>query len=108
MTRYRRHPNNLSRKYKVLLDADLKSIEPYRNHREYQRGRTLLVNKALKYATVADKRYAWSLLRSIPLRYANLTPLPRCKRLLLSYRRARQVRSEINLIQGRNENHRAA
>ncbi|AVB19097.1 MULTISPECIES: glycosyltransferase family 2 protein [Pseudomonas syringae group] len=86
VTRYRRHPNNLSRKYKVLLDADLKSIEPYRNHREYQRGRTLLVNKALKYATVADKRYAWSLLRSIPLRYANLTTLRRCKRFLLSYR----------------------
>lgn len=86
VTRYRRHPNNLSRKYKVLLDADLKTIEPYRSHPEYQRGRTMLVNKALKYAAVEDKRYAWNLLLSIPFRYANRTTWRRCKRLLLSYR----------------------
>ncbi|MBA1229508.1 glycosyltransferase [Pseudomonas viridiflava] len=85
VTRYRRHPNNLSRKYKVLLEADLKTIEPYRDHRDYQRGRTCIVNKALKYAAVADKRYAWKLLCSIPLRYVNGTTLRRCKRLLLSY-----------------------
>ncbi|PBQ04209.1 glycosyl transferase [Pseudomonas congelans] len=86
VTRYRRHPNNLSRKYKVLLEADLKSIEPYRDHREYQSGRTQAINKALKYAAVADKRYAWSLLFSIPWRHIDRTTLRRCKRLLLSYR----------------------
>ncbi|KPY16062.1 Glycosyl transferase, group 2 protein [Pseudomonas coronafaciens pv. porri] len=86
VTRYRRHPNNLSRKYKVLLDADLRAIEPYRDHPEYQRGRTLLVNKALKYAAVADKRYAWKLLRSIPFKYADRTTWRRCMRLLFSYR----------------------
>ncbi|KPW79220.1 Glycosyl transferase, group 2 family protein [Pseudomonas syringae pv. cerasicola] len=86
VTRYRRHPNNLSRKYKVLLEADLKSIEPYREHPEYQSGRTQVVNKALKYAAVADKRYAWSLLRTIPWKYFNGTTWRRCKRLLLSYR----------------------
>ncbi|AHG42363.1 glycosyl transferase [Pseudomonas syringae CC1557] len=86
VTRYRRHPDNLSRKYKILLEADLKSIEPYRNHREYQRGRTVLINKALKYAAVADKRYAWNLLLSIPFKYVDRTTLRRCKRLLLSYR----------------------
>lgn len=86
VTRYRRHPNNLSRKYKVLFDADLKSIEPYRDHPDYQAGRTQIVNKALKYAAVSDKRYAWSLLCSIPLKYVDRTTWRRCKRLLLSYR----------------------
>ena len=85
VTRYRRHPNNLSRKYKVLLEADLKSIEPYRDHREYQSGRTQAINKALKYAAVADKRYAWGLLFSIPWRQFNITTLRRCIRLLLCY-----------------------
>ncbi|RMV70478.1 Glycosyl transferase protein [Pseudomonas caricapapayae] len=86
VTRYRRHPDNLSRKYKVLLEADLKSIEPYRDHPDYQRGRTQIINKALKYAAVADKRHAWSLLLSIPLKYINRTTWRRCRRLLLSYR----------------------
>lgn len=48
VTRYRRHPDNLSRRYKVLLDADLRTIEPYQSHPAYERGRTELVNKALK------------------------------------------------------------
>lgn len=63
VTRYRRHPDNLSRRYKVLLDADLRTIAPYQSHPAYERGRTELVNKALKYAVVADKRHAWQLLR---------------------------------------------
>lgn len=58
VTRYRRHPDNLSRRYKVLLDADLRTIAPYQSHPAYERGRTELVNKALKYAVVADKRHA--------------------------------------------------
>ncbi len=61
VTRYRRHPDNLSRRYKVLLDADLRTIAPYQSHPAYERGRTELVNKALKYAVVADKRHAWQL-----------------------------------------------
>lgn len=83
VTRYRRHANNLSRKYKVLLDADLRSIEPYRGHPEYHNGRTALINKALKYGVVSDKKHAWSLLRSIPLRHMNRTTLRRFKRLVL-------------------------
>ncbi|ORC59716.1 glycosyl transferase [Pseudomonas floridensis] len=86
VTRYRRHPNNLSRKYKVLLEADLKTIEPYHQHRDYQRGRTEVINKALKYASVSDKRHGWKLLFSIPLKHMNRTTWRRCKRLLLSYR----------------------
>lgn len=83
VTRYRRHANNLSRKYKVLLDADLRSIEPYRDHPEYQSGRTFVINKALKYAVVTDKKHAWSLLRSIPFRYMDRTTWRRFKRFLL-------------------------
>uniref|UniRef100_UPI0040539763 glycosyltransferase family 2 protein n=1 Tax=Pseudomonas sp. G.S.17 TaxID=3137451 RepID=UPI0040539763 len=83
VTRYRRHPNNLSRKYKVLLDADLQTIAPYTAHPAYQSGRTAILNKALKYAVVTDKKHAWSLLRSIPFRHLNMTTFRRFKRLLL-------------------------
>lgn len=83
VTRYRRHANNLSRKYKVLLDADLQTIAPYMSHPAYQSGRTIIVNKALKYAVISDKAHAWSLLRSIPWRHMNLRTLRRLKRLLL-------------------------
>lgn len=83
VTRYRRHPDNLSRKYKVLLDADLQTIAPYSTHPAYQRGRTAILNKALKYAVVTDKKHAWSLLRSIPMREFNMTTLRRFKRFLL-------------------------
>ncbi|MDH0748416.1 glycosyltransferase family 2 protein [Pseudomonas sp. GD03842] len=83
VTRYRRHPNNLSRRYKVLLDADMRTIEPYRSHPAYKRGLTAIINKALKYAVVNDKKYAWTLLRSIPLRQFNKTTFRRFKRLLL-------------------------
>lgn len=83
VTRYRRHPNNLSRRFKVLFDADMLAMAPYQSHPGYQKGRTVLVNKALKYAAVADKKYAWSLLRTIPLRQYNWTTLKRLKRLVL-------------------------
>lgn len=82
-TRYRRHPNNLSRKYKVLLDADLRAVEPYRTHPGYEKGRTNIINKALKYAVVSDKSYAWELLRSLSLRHINLKTVRRLKRLVL-------------------------
>lgn len=83
VTRYRRHPNNLSRRYKVLLEADMRTIAPYCEHPAYARGRTAIINKALKYAVVGDKAYAWKLLRSIPLRQINRITLRRIKRLLL-------------------------
>lgn len=83
VTRYRRHPNNLSRRFKVLLDADLQAMAPFQDHPAYEKGRTVLVHKALKYAVVADKKYAWRLLRSIPLRHYNRTTFRRLKRLVL-------------------------
>ncbi|MEB0040437.1 MULTISPECIES: glycosyltransferase family 2 protein [unclassified Pseudomonas] len=83
VTRYRRHPNNLSRRYKVLLDADMKAISPYQSHPGYEKGRTVILNKALKYAVVTDKKDAWRLLRAIPFRRFNKTTFRRLKRLLL-------------------------
>ncbi|MFK3798656.1 MULTISPECIES: glycosyltransferase family 2 protein [unclassified Pseudomonas] len=83
VTRYRRHPNNLSRRYKVLLDADMRTIAPYRWHPAYDKGLTAIINKALKYAVVNDKKYAWTLLRSIPFRQINRTTFRRFKRLIL-------------------------
>lgn len=85
ITRYRRHPNNLSRRYKTLLDADMRAIEPYRTHPGYDRGRAKLVNKALKYAVVEDKKDAVRLLRSIPLKLWDRTTFRRVKRLMLHW-----------------------
>jgi alpha-1,6-rhamnosyltransferase len=82
VTRYRRHPNNLSKKYKVLLQADLEAISPYVNHPAYSKGRTQVVHKALKYAVVQNKKEAWQLLRSIPWRHLNRTSFRRIKRLI--------------------------
>ncbi|RRV08541.1 glycosyltransferase [Pseudomonas sp. v388] len=88
VTRYRRHANNLSRRYKVLLEADLRSIAPYKGHPEYERGRARLINKALKYAVVSDRSHAWSLLGSLPFRHMDRTTGRRLKRLLLRGRHA--------------------
>jgi alpha-1,6-rhamnosyltransferase len=85
ITRYRRHPNNLSRRYKTLLDADMRAIEPYRAHPGYEQGRAKLVNKALKYAVVEDKKDALRLLRSIPLKLWDRTTFRRVKRLMLHW-----------------------
>lgn len=85
VTRYRRHSNNLSKRYKAMLAADLLAIAPYKDHPQYARGRVTLINKALKYAVVQDKRDAWRLLRQIPWRLVNRTTLRRVKRLLLHY-----------------------
>jgi len=83
VTRYRRHPNNLSRKYRLMLEADLQAIEPYRDYPGYESARTVLVHKALKYAVIEDRKEAWQLLRSIPWRHLNKTSFKRFKRLLL-------------------------
>jgi alpha-1,6-rhamnosyltransferase len=83
VTRYRRHPNNLSRRYKVLLDADMKAISPYQSHPGYEKGKMVILNKALKYAVVTDKKDAWRLLRSIPIWRFDKTTFRRLRRLLL-------------------------
>lgn len=83
VTRYRRHPHNLSKRFKVLLDADMRAMAPFKTHPGYEKGRAVLVHKALKYAVVSDKKYAWRLLRSIPLKHYNRTTFRRLKRLVL-------------------------
>lgn len=85
ITRYRRHAGNLSKRYRTMLEADLRAIAPYRDHPQYAKGRVTLIHKALKYAVVQDKPDAWRLLRQIPLKYVNGTTLRRVKRLLLHF-----------------------
>lgn len=84
VTRYRRHPQNLSRRYRTLLEADLKALAPYRAHPGYEQGRTVSINKALKYAVVANKSEAWRLIFTIPLKQWNKVTLRRLKRLVFS------------------------
>ncbi|GAC1038728.1 alpha-1,6-rhamnosyltransferase [Pseudomonas sp. No.117] len=90
VTRYRRHGGNLSRRYRLLLEADLLAIAPYRDHPGYPEGHTSVVNKALKYAVRHDKLEALRMLRLIPLRDMDRTTLHRVRRLLTPYRPARK------------------
>lgn len=87
VTLYRRHPNNLSRRYKRVLVADLAAVELYRDHPAYEAGRAALIHKALKYAVREDRADAWRLLRQVPVRQWNRVTFQRFKRLLLSWPR---------------------
>lgn len=90
VTRYRRHLGNLSRRYKTLLEADLKAIAPYQDHPAYAQGHTSVVNKALKYAVRHDKVEAMRMLRLIPMRRMNRTTLRRIRTLLCQHRSYRK------------------
>jgi alpha-1,6-rhamnosyltransferase len=82
ITRYRRHPASLSRKYRQQLDHDLAAIEPYRGYPDWSAARTAVINKALKYSVRQDPQLSWELLREVPLRQWNRVTLKRAKGLL--------------------------
>ena len=86
ITLYRRHPNNLSRRYKRMLVADMAAIAPYRGHPAYESGRAEVIHKALKYAVVEDKADAFRLLLQLPVRQWSKVTLQRVRRLLLRWR----------------------
>lgn len=85
VTLYRRHPNNLSRRYKRVLVADLAAIQPYRGHPAYETGRAALIHKALKYAVREDRLDAWRLLLQLPLRQWNKLTVRRLRRLIFRW-----------------------
>lgn len=86
ITLYRRHPNNLSKRYRPVLDADLAAIAPYLAHSAYASGHTEIINKALKYAVLQDKVHAIKLLCNLPLRHWNQVTGQRLRRLLFKWR----------------------
>jgi len=89
ITLYRRHANNLSKRYKRMLEADMAAIAPYRQHPEYEAGKAQVIHKALKYAVLEDKRDALRLLRSLPARRWSKATFQRIKRLVLKWPRRR-------------------
>lgn len=90
ITLYRRHPNNLSKKYKRMLEADLAAIAPYQTHPQYEAGFAEVIHKALKYAVVEDKRDALVLLKRLPRRRWGRVTLQRIRRLLFKWSRERK------------------
>jgi alpha-1,6-rhamnosyltransferase len=93
ITLYRRHPNNLSRRYKKVLIADLAAIAPYHSHACYMKGRTALIHKALKYAVREDRYDAWRLIAQIPMRQWNKVTVQRVKRLIFSWPKANKTKT---------------
>lgn len=89
ITLYRRHPNNLSKKYRPVLEADLAAIAPYRDHPAYPEGRAEIIHKALKYAVLQDKVHALKLLASLPVSQWNKVTMQRLRRLLFKWRTRR-------------------
>lgn len=85
ITLYRRHPNNLSKRYRPVLEADLAAISPYRDHPAYESGEREIINKALKYAVLQDKRHALRLLRKLPITRWNKVTRQRLRRLLFKW-----------------------
>lgn len=88
ITRYRRHPASLSRKYVQQLDHDLAAIEPYRGHPDWPAARMTVINKALKYSVRHHPQLSWKLLRSVPLRQWNGVTIKRARGLVVSSLRA--------------------
>lgn len=84
-TLYRRHPNNLSKRYRRMLEADLAAIAPYRDHPAYPLGWAEVIHKALKYAVVEDKVHALKLLAGLPVRQWNKVTWQRIRRLILRW-----------------------
>lgn len=84
-TLYRRHPHNLSKRYKRVFLADMAAIKPYIGHSGYESGRAALIHKALKYAVVQDKRHAVRLLCALPRDQWNRLTVQRLRRLLFKW-----------------------
>lgn len=85
ITLYRRHPNNLSKKYRPVLEADLAAIAPYRDHSAYPAGRAEIIHKALKYAVLQDKMHALKLLSGLPFAQWNKVTVQRLRRLCFKW-----------------------
>lgn len=85
ITLYRRHPNNLSKRYRPVLEADLAAIAPYMDHSAYPMGKREIIHKALKYAVLQDKAHALKLLRCLPLAQWNNVTVQRLRRLLFKW-----------------------
>lgn len=85
ITLYRRHPNNLSKKYRPVLEADLAAIAPYRDHPAYPAGRAEIIHKALKYAVLQDKGHALKLLSGLPFAQWNKVTAQRLRRLFFKW-----------------------
>ncbi|TBU83008.1 glycosyl transferase [Pseudomonas daroniae] len=83
VTLYRKHPDSLSKNYKSEYDYGLQVIYSYKGHKAYASAKARLITKALRMAVMDDKKYAWSLLRQVPLREWDRQLLKRVRHLLL-------------------------
>lgn len=85
ITLYRRHPNNLSKRYRPVLEADMAAIAPYMDHFAYPLARREIIHKALKYAVLQDKAHALKLIRSLPVAQWNRVTVQRLRRLFFKW-----------------------
>ena len=92
VTLYRKHSDSLSKQYKSEYDYGLQVIDAYRDHPAFSSAKARLITKALRTAVTADKTYAWSLLRQVPLRQWDRQLLKRARHLL--FRKGRAERKE--------------
>jgi alpha-1,6-rhamnosyltransferase len=88
VTLYRKHGASLSSDYKSEYAYGLDVIAPYSSHPAYQSARARLVTKALRAACTEDKRYAWALVRQVPLWHWDWQLVKRLRHLL--FKRSRR------------------
>ena len=92
VTLYRKHGASLSSDYKAEYEYGLKVIASYADHPAYQSAKARLITKALRTACTDDKRYAWTLLRQVPLSEWDWQLVKRLRHLLFKKPRRAQVR----------------
>ena len=89
VTLYRKHEGSLSKDYKSEYRYGLQVIQGYATHPLYGSAKARLITKALRAAVTDDKRFAWGLLREVPLKEWDRQLLKRLRHLLFkSSRRA--------------------
>ncbi|QJD60836.1 glycosyltransferase family 2 protein [Pseudomonas sp. gcc21] len=82
ITLYRKHHGSLSTQYKAELGYGIKLIDMYKSYPGYESAKARLLVKAMRFAVIEDKSFAWSLLRQIPLRQWDMKTLRRVRHLL--------------------------
>ena len=82
VTLYRKHEGSLSKDYKSEYRYGLQVIQAYASHPLYASAKARLITKALRAAVTDDKRFAWALLREVPVKEWDRQLLKRVRHLL--------------------------
>lgn len=85
VTLYRKHAGGLSRNYEAEYRYSMQVIEAYQTHPAYESGRARLLIKILRPAVICNKRFAWSLIRQVPVKQWNWQYFKRVRHFMFKW-----------------------